>query len=254
MPQIMTGSVPSKNIESNVAQLPLADRLWDWFETYKRQVAVGAVIAVLAGLVLGFILWKNEARQVDAGMALSQVAASEIQFGATRSESPDAYLKVARDYPGSITGARALLLAAGSLFTEGKYSESQAQFERLLREYQGSPFMGEALFGVASCLDAQGKTDQAASAYKDLITRHPNENFVPEAKFALARIYESQSKPELARDLYQDVERSAPFTTLGNEAGVRLEELIAKNPKLEPAPPPPSTSNLTNLAPLLEKK
>ena len=68
----------------------------------------------------------------------------------------------------------------------------------------------------------------------------------------------SQNKPELARDLYQDVERATPFTSLGNEAGVRLEELIAKNPKLQPAPPAPSpstsTAPLTNLAPLLQKK
>ena len=114
--------------------------------------------------------------------------------------------------------------------------------------------MGQAQFGIASCLDAQGKTDQAATAYKDLITRHPNENFVPQAKFALARIYEAQNKLEQARDSYQDVERSAPFTSIGNEAGVRLEELISKYPMLEPAPPPPSSSILTNLAPLLEKK
>jgi hypothetical protein len=33
-----------------------------------------------------------------------------------------------------------------------------------------------------------------------------------------------------------------------------MEELIAKNPSLAPAPAPPSTSTLTNLAPLLEKK
>jgi outer membrane protein assembly factor BamD (BamD/ComL family) len=254
MPQIMTSSVLSKNMESNVAQLPLSDRLWDWFETYKRQIALVTVIALVAGLAIWFIIWQKEAKQVDAGTALSQVAAAQIEAGGSRAESAEAYLKVAKDYPGTISGARALLLGAGSLFTEGKYTDAQAQFERFVREYQGSPFMGEALFGIASCLDAQGKTDQAANAYKDLVTRHPNENFVPQAKFALARIYEGQNKPEQARDLYQEVERSAPFTSIGNEAGVRLEELIAKYPKLEPAPPPPSASTITNLAPLLEKK
>src|SRR5262249_16734908 len=141
-------------------------------------------------------------------------------------------------------GARALLLAAGSLFTDGKFTDARPQFERFIREYQGSPFIGEALFGIASCFDAEGKTEQAANAYKDLITRHPNESFVPQAKFGLARIYEAQGKLEQARDLYQDVEHSAPFTALGNESGVRLEELIAKNPKLAPAPPPPAANTV----------
>lgn len=250
----MSNSLVYKNMESNVVQLPLAERLWDWFETYKSQVSLVAGILVVAGLVTWYILWQHEQKQIDAGIALSQVAASQLDAPGARPEAADAYLKVAKQYPSSVAGARALLLAGGSLFTEGKYPEAQSLFERFVREYQGSPFMGQALLGIASGLDAQGKTEQAISAYKDLVTRHPNESFVPQAKFALARLYEAQNKPELARDLYEDIERSAPFTSLGNEAGVRLEELIAKNPKLAPAPLPPPALSVTNLAPLLEKK
>lgn len=249
----MTSSVLSKHMESNVAQLPLSDRLWDWFETYKRQVGLIAGIVAVAGLIIWFIVWRGETKQQDAGAALSQVAASELQGGSARVD-PQAFLKVARDYPNSMAGARALLLAGGTLFDENKYADAQVQFERFAHEYQGNSLMGEALFGIASCLDAQNKTDQAATAYKDLITRHPSESFVPQAKFALARIYELQNKPEQARDYYQDIERAVPFSSLGNEAGVRMEELIAKYPKLQPAPPAPSPTTFTNLAPLLQKK
>lgn len=250
----MLSSVLTKNMDSNVAQLPLSDRLWDWFETYKRQIALVTGIVCVAGLVIWFIIWQREAKQTDAGAALTQVAAPEMQGAGPRADAADAYLKVARDYPSSMAGARALLLAASSLFDQDKYTEAQALFDRFVREYQGNPLMGEALFGIASCLDAEGKTDQAASAYKDLVTRHPNESFVPQAKFAMARIYEAQNKPEQARDLYQEVERAIPMSTLGNEAGVRLEELVAKYPKLQPAPPAPVSTTFTNLAPLLQKK
>jgi TolA-binding protein len=242
-------------MESEVVQLPLADRLWDWFETYKRQLGLGITIAAVAALVIWFIVWRQDQKQVDAGTALSQVIASQVATPAgTRPDLAAAYLKVAKDYPHSVPAARAVLMAAASLFTNEKYADAQALFERFTREYQASPLMGEALFGIATCLDAQGKTDQAATAYKDLITRRPNESFVPQAKFALARLYETQNKLEQARDMYQDIERAVPFSMLGNEAGVRLEELIAKNPSLAPAPPPTATSTLTNLAPLLEKK
>jgi outer membrane protein assembly factor BamD (BamD/ComL family) len=242
-------------MESEVAQLPLADRLWDWYETYKRQLGIGLAILAVAALVVWFIVWRQEQKQIDAGTALSHVVASHLEGTAgAHGDAAAAYLKVARDYPNSVSGARAMLLAGTSLFADQKYADAQAQFERFSREYPGSPFMGEALFGVASCLEAEGKTDQAANAYKDLTTRRPNESFIPQARFALARLYESQNKLEQARDLYQDIERSAPFTSIGNESGVRLEELIAKNPSLAPAPPPPATSTLTNLAPLLEKK
>jgi tetratricopeptide (TPR) repeat protein len=249
----MASSIVSKNMESNVTQLPLADRLWVWFDTYRKQLGLVAAVVAAAGLIIWFILWRQEQKQIDAGIALSQVAAGQLDGSGARTVSADAYLKVAREYPSSMTGARALLLAGGAYFTDGKYAEAQTQFERFVREYQGNPFMGEALLGIAACLDAQGKSEQALNAYKDLVTRHPNESFVPQAKFALARLYEAQNKPELARDLYQDIERSAPFTSVGNEAGMRLEELLAKYPSLAPAPPPPA-STMTNLAPLLEKK
>ena len=250
----MANSIVYKNMESEVVQLPFAERAWLWFDTYKRQVAIGAVVAVIAGLVIWFIVWQHEQKQVDAGNAVTQVATAQLEGHSAPAQAADAYLKVAQTYANSIPGSRALLLAAGSLFTEGKFPEAQAQFERFIHEYQGSPFMGEALLGVATCLDAENKTDEAAKAYNDLITRHSTESFIPQVKFALARIYEKQNKPELARDLYQEVERSSPFSSLGNEAGVRMEELIQRNPKLAPAPAAPSPTSMTNLAPLLQKK
>jgi len=226
-------------MQSNVAELPLHDKILAWFETNKRPALYGAAAIAVIGLVIWFILWQQDEKRVAAGETLSNVAARQIEGLAPRAEAAQLYLKVAADYPGSNAGARALLFAAASLFTEEKYSEAQAQFQRFMREYPGSPFRGDALLGIASCLDVQGKTDEAVNAYKDLIARHPNEAVIPQAKFNLATIYEAQNKPELARDLYEQVERAAPFTSFGNEAGFRMEELISKHPNLAPPPPAP---------------
>jgi hypothetical protein len=92
------------------------------------------------------------------------------------------------------------------------------------------------------------------AAYKDLIARHPNEIVIPQAKFNLASLYEAQNKPEMARELYEQVERGAPFTSFGNEAGVRMEELIAKHPNLAPPPPAPIAVAPTNAPVILPKK
>ena len=252
----MANSIGYKDMDSEVAQLPLAERLWVWFDTYKRQLAAALALLAVAALVVWYVVWHREQKQTEAGQALSQVVTAQLEgtIPRTGTEAANAYLKVAKTYSDSLSGAQALLLAAGALYTDGKYAEAQSQFERFIREFQGNPMMGQALLGIASCLDAEGKTDQAAAAYNDLMTRHSTETFIPQVKFALARIYENQNKVEQARDLYQEIERSAPFTSVGNEAGVRMEELIAKNPKLAPPPPAPSATTLTNLAPLLQKK
>jgi predicted negative regulator of RcsB-dependent stress response len=220
-------------METNVAQLPLTDRLWGWLEANKTQAAIFAAVLLVVGLVVWIVVWQGHQREQAAGEALSSLAVEQM-LSPGRPNSADGYLKLASQYPKSEAGARALLLAAGSLFTDGKYSDAQAQFEKFTREHRESSLMGEALLGIAASLEAQGKTDAAVAAYKELISRHAGDSVVPDAKFALARLYEVQNKPELARDLYLEVERDGRFSSKAIEAGMRVEDLMAKYPKLAP--------------------
>lgn len=201
-------------------------------------------------LVVWIVVMQGQQRQVAAGEALSSLAVEQMLSPTPPANAAQAYLNVAAKYPKSGAAARALLLAGGNLFTEGKYSEAQAQFDKFTRDHHDSPFMGEALLGLGASLEAQGKTDAAIAAYKDVISRHPGESVVPDAKFALARLYEVQNKPELARDLYLEVERESRFSSKGIEAGMRIEDLMAKYPKLAPVNPAPMMTApimLTNL-------
>jgi tetratricopeptide (TPR) repeat protein len=224
-------------MEQNVAGLTVFERTWAWCEANKKQVAWGAGIVVVAGVIVAYYNWSQSEKEVSAGEAMSDVVVASLPGGAG-AESADAYLKVAAAYPGTSAGARALLAAAGLLFTQGKYTEAQAQFQRFTHDYPESPFRSEAMLGVAASLDALAKPEEAARAYKELIDRHPGEIVVPQAKFALARIYESQNKLKEARELYEevyrDVNRPQAYSSIGNEAGIRADELRSKLPA--PAP------------------
>jgi len=228
-------------MESEATELPLWQQAWAWFEAHKKQTLWGTGGLVLVGLVVAFVLYRQDEADVAASEALSNVALPQMS-GASRGDTPDAYLKVAAAHPGSRAGARALLLAAGGLFVDGKYDEARTQFERFNREYGDSPFKGEALLGIAACLDVQSKTNEAVAAYKNLIDRRPTDYVLPQARFALARLYEAQNKPELARSLFEEVARNNPYGSLGSEAGIRLEELKIKYPNLV-APVTPTPTN-----------
>jgi tetratricopeptide (TPR) repeat protein len=236
-------------MESEVAQIPLWQQAWAWFEANKKQALWGAGVLGAVCLVVAFILYNRSETQLAASEALSNVAMQQAGSAAPANIA-EAYLKVAATYPNSAAGARALLFAGTSLFVEGKYAEARTQFERFTREYTGSPFRGEALLGVASCLNAEGKANEAIAAYKDLIDRRLSEYALPQARFALGCLYEAQNKPELARNLFEEVERNNPYGSLGSQAGMRLEELKVKYPSLAiPAAPPP-----TNALPLQPQK
>lgn len=234
-------------MESNVAELPLSHRAWAWFEKNRNQALWGTAILAMVGLAVAFVLYHKQQRRDDAGRALADVTLAQAGFSGQAQESPQAFLKVALDFPNTPAAAQAVLLAGGTLFGQGKYAEAEAQFQRFTREYRETPFLGQALLGIAACLEAENKTDAALAAYKDLIARHPTDSVVPQAKFSVARIYEAQNKPEAARDYYQQVERESQYSTLGNEAGMRIEEIIQKHPELAPAPPAMPTGMPTPL-------
>jgi predicted negative regulator of RcsB-dependent stress response len=225
-------------MDTSVPHLTTTDRLWSWYETNKQQAQLAILILVLLGIGVGYFLWHNSEKDVASGEALTTISLAQVgPSGTARAGSEDALLKVANDYPNSKAGARALLMAAGNLFVDGKYDQSKAQFEKFTHDYRESPFLGDALLGIAACLDAQNKQTEATAAYKSLVERHPSDTAVPQAKFALGRLYEAQNKPELARNMYEDVERAEPGTSVGSEAGMRVEELKRKFPSLAPSTP-----------------
>ncbi len=235
-------------MDAKAAELPVSEKLWAWFESHKKEVAIGVVAVLVLGGIAGFIAYRNSEKQIEAGEALTAV--SLAQGAPTAQASPDAFLKVAGEYPKSDAGARALLQAGGALFTEGKYDQAKAQFERFMREYGESPMVVQAAYGVAACLDAQNKIPEAIAAYETIRTRHSTDAVAPLAKFALGRLYEAQNKIDSARAAYQDVWQTEQNNSLGNEAGQRLEELNAKYPPPPPAAPPPGASSPTSIMPL----
>lgn len=232
-------------MDSDAAQLPMFDRLEIWFGKNRKQALTGLTIVIAVGLIVGFYMWYAQEKEANASEALTSVSLP-VGPGA-HADTADAYLKVAATYPKSSAGARAVLLAGGTLFVDGKYDQARAQFEKFVREYRDATFMGEALLGIAACNDAQGKTDEAIRAYKDLADHHSGDPSVPQAKFALARLYEAQGKPQLARTYFEDVARAEPYSSLGSEAGMRLEELKLKHPELFAAASTPTAEMPQNL-------
>jgi tetratricopeptide (TPR) repeat protein len=209
-------------------------RFMNWLEANRqRAIATVGVIAVLA-LVVSFYLWNLDQKKTRASEALSAIT----------SPNPDAYLKLVAEYPNSDVAPRAVLMAAGDYFTAGQYADAQTQFGRLLQDYPDSSLRPQAYFGLASCADAQGKADDAIQDYKDLLARYPSDDLVPQVRSALARLYETQGKPELAIPIYQEQAREESYNSLGLEANVRLQALLAHNPGLaKTAAPAPASPN-----------
>jgi TolA-binding protein len=201
--------------------------LVDWWDKNRQRVLWGAMAVALITLVLSFYIWQRDRREVRASEALSSV-----QVGAA---TPAAMLQVNAEFRGTAAAARALLLAAGATYTEGRFADAQKLFDRFLAEHPDHASRPAALLGTAACLAAQGKLADAATKYQGLIQRYPNDATVAPAKSALARLYESQGQFAPAMSLYQDLGRTAGNSSFALESMIRLQNLLAAHPELAQA-------------------
>ncbi len=219
-------------------------KTWSWVETNAKRIAVGAVIAIIAIVVVSYYFWRQNQIEITAGEALTQLVVS-ISPNSDAGQVAADYLKIAADYPGSLAGERALMLGAGALFASGQYAPAQAQFQKYLDTQPGGAFSAQAALGVAASLDAQGKTDSAAEAYQRVISAFSDVNAVDAAKFALAKIDEQRGKVIDAETFYQEVARNNPNNLLGSEAAFHAMQLRAKLPATTPSGAPPTSFNLS---------
>lgn len=200
-------------------------KLWAWVEDNLKTIVIGTGIFAAVFFVFSYYSYSLKQKEIAAGRALSAVIVS-----ASGGQQPDAYLKIAGDYPATIAGQRALMDAGAALFTTGKFSEAQTQFQKFLDTYPDNSLTPQALLGVAASLEAQGKTDLAISAYQRAAGQTANISVTASAKFAIARIYDTQGKSAEAMKLYEEVARAYPNSSMSNEAGLRAMELKMKMP------------------------
>jgi predicted negative regulator of RcsB-dependent stress response len=219
-----------------------------WAEANKKALAIGFVaVVVLVAAVMAF-RWKQHETEVEANTALLRLrTASDPERNITAATAAE-FLKIRDAYPRTEAGERALLLAAGALFEEGKYAEAEKQFQTFVTEHADHPLIASAAFGVAASLEAQGKQDEALKAYENVSTRYSKTAAAEDAKLAMARIYEAKQQFEPALKIYNELTPAATPAAVNPRAMSRKAALLTKHPELAPPITPlPVSTNATSV-------
>jgi len=205
-----------------------------------------AAVVVLAVVVAGYVYgWQRGRTELEASRALMALRALPARSGEAPTATSGEFLKVASDWASTSSGERALLLAAGKLYEEGKYAEAQAQFERFGSAYASSSLASIAALGVAVCLDAQDRIDPALSAYQGVVTRFGSDPATHRAKLAMANLHQAKNQPAQALKLLEELSKDTAAGQLAVEAGSRQRRLLLEHPELAPANP--AAAGATNL-------
>lgn len=208
-----------------------------WLEVNKKKLAVAAMVLVALGFVGATIRHFKKQKEAKANAAL--LALKPLLIYPTNATPPQAsaFLKVAEEHSGTAAAERARILAATTLFTEGRYADAEREFARFVQELPNSPWVANAAYGVAAAQEASGKTNEAMASYQSLIAAHTDSPVAGDAKLALARMYEVRNQPEQALRLYNELTTptpGAPPGELGNQTAFeRKEALLRTNPHLD---------------------
>lgn len=206
--------------------------VWAWLEVNRKRVIVGAVGALVV-VVIGYVLfWKRGQTELNADDALLSLRPTAAASGAKPAASPEDFLKVAAEHASTAAAERALLLAAGRFYDEGKYAEAQAQYEKALGHDASGLLAPLAALGVATSLDAQDKVDAAMAAYQAVVSKYPDSPAAADAKMAMAFLHESRNEPEQALKLYDEVAANRAAGRTAMEASTKREELLKVHPEL----------------------
>ena len=226
-------------MSSNVSESDGILELLTWLEVNKKRLMVGAVVVAVAGSAMAIYNFQRKQREFAASDAL-------IRLSTGRDTHPTSteYLKVVDEYAGTTAAERALILAAGAYFGEGRHGDAKAKFEHALEKYPSGTMRGIASLGVAACLDEMNKVDEAMAAYQGVVSAYGTDPVVHRAKLAMALLFETKKQPAQALKIYEELSRATPPTPLNSEARLLQDDLIKRHPELKPAVIPAASSTI----------
>lgn len=238
--------------------IPSAYDLMAWLELNKK-LLIGIAGVILAVVVVSYVyVWQRDRSETAASAALLALPLeAEAGTGKAAATAAD-LLRVAEEHSSTVAAGRARLLAATTLYSEGKYADARREFELLLASSPDSPLAAQAQFGVATSLDALDQKDEALAAYLKVANQYPEDMLASRAKLGAAALYEAQSQPEQALRIFEELSRPGADASSSMEAAARKQQFLQRHPELVKTNPAPAVvspeavtppTNGLNLAP-----
>jgi predicted negative regulator of RcsB-dependent stress response len=135
-----------------------------------------------------------------------------------KATTPEEFLKVAEQYPGTDQAMLALLGAADAAYNKHDYDGAISAYNKIIDNTTlGAEWHDTAQLGIGSCLEAKGDADKAIEAYTVVAQRRDASPFAPYAYHCIARIYDQRGDKDNERRILgeaKDLDASSEFTQL----------------------------------------
>jgi predicted negative regulator of RcsB-dependent stress response len=155
-------------------------------ESINWRAIVWPVLIVLVLVAGGFGYYYYQQVQRDT-------AESNARAALVKATTPDEFLKVAQDFPGTDQAMLALLGAADAAYNKHDYDSAISAYNKIIDNTTlGAEWHDTAQLGIGSCQEAKGDADKAIEAYTIVAQRREASPFAPYAYHCIARIYDQR--------------------------------------------------------------
>ena len=238
-----------RDISKRVAQehpelLPRSERLWLFAEQHRGAVMIAVIVAGLAAIILGTLVWFQQSRDQEAlGLEYQATQAyldrSFEDIEATKRRLQKAvtvYRQIIEDYPRSPNAHMAWYFIGNALAEQRDYAGAIDAYNNFIKQTDTHPaLLGLVYQRLGATYVADGNRKKGIDAYNHVLE-------VPEALnkdqvlFELAKLEEFDDRTSQALTLYQRVLDEHASSPYASEAKMRIK--ILEPPKEESEAPP----------------
>ena len=239
-----------RDISKRVAQehpefLPRSERLWLFVEQRRRAVIIAVLVAGLAAIILGTLVWFQQSRdqevldlEYQAAQAYLDRSFEDVEATNKRlQKAVTVYRQIIEDYPRSPHAHLSWYFIGNALVEQRDYAGAVDAYNNFIKQTgTHQALLGLVYQRLGATYVADGNRKKGMEAYNHVLE-------VPEALnkdqvlFELAKLEEFDNRTSQALALYQRLLNDHARSPYASEAKMRIK--ILEPPKEESAGPPP---------------
>ncbi|HJT23013.1 MAG TPA: tetratricopeptide repeat protein [bacterium] len=219
-----------------VHQKSNSEKWLDWAKAHQELIAVAAIVLLLVGIGIPYVLHSRETSERDSQAILFQGqyylhAQVDPKNGPFKSDvdrltqSLQTFQRILTDYSGTSSAKLARYYAAKCEYSLGQYIQAYASFDTAAQELRDVPLGDEAYLGKILCLEAQNQFPQAAVLAEAFLRDHASSFIAGELRLELSNIYFKTNDKAKAVDQLKTLAQTDPDSNWGKEAVRRLKQI-----------------------------
>jgi tetratricopeptide (TPR) repeat protein len=222
--------------------LSRVDHLWIFLEQHRREVLVGALLVILAIVLVAGVVWYDRQR-AEALLELDRQATTlYLDRPADRAKADEnlkkaiaLYRQAIEQYP-SVPGAHLVLYKyANALVQINDLKGAIEAYQQFIAKFGSNKLLLGMVYQRLGYVHLLNKDpEQAIKAFSALLDV-PGAMNKDQGMFELGKIEEGRSRPEGALARYQDLMKAYPNSPFAGEASVRIKALEAKKTPANPS-------------------